>query len=252
MSSAWRVSGELSISQSCVICLLYYFSKTISELLNYASHYQDIAKLFTHSNKKKKLSRKWFQLISTKITLIKRQRLCHVFCEKISSFIEYYENHFKYMNSPRLNYLVNRAYFMQWFFSSNHFHFFYWFIHQTLPNFKKFQILLQIWNIRSERWEYDLLNAKGFLLFSEKQNMSNHEDWQIKKKKNVLKVLYTFNFISEFFLLWSSSFMFIIDFNWEIKWFLSNIYICVYKTIQFGLITEQCDMNYIKFFGHLE
>ena len=45
-----RVSGELGISQPTVVRHLHGFDKKHRELLNYASRYQNIAKLLTHSS----------------------------------------------------------------------------------------------------------------------------------------------------------------------------------------------------------
>ena len=48
VSSTWRVSGGLDISQSDLVHHLYKFSKRHLELLNCASHYKNIAKILTY------------------------------------------------------------------------------------------------------------------------------------------------------------------------------------------------------------
>ena len=54
VSSTQRVSGKLSISQSSVVCHLHDLSgKRIRSSKWYLTHYQNIAKLLTHSNNRK-------------------------------------------------------------------------------------------------------------------------------------------------------------------------------------------------------
>ena len=57
--STQRVSGKLSISWSSLAHYLHNLGKSIQSCLNCASHYQNIAKLLTHSSKCTFIFRLW-------------------------------------------------------------------------------------------------------------------------------------------------------------------------------------------------